>query len=78
MQKLLLTVTLGLLAIVAYIPPSHAYLDPGTTSMVLQAIIGAFVAGVVAMKIYWHKFKSLFVRREPGHQEETKTTSPDN
>ena len=43
-----------------FISNAQAYIDPGTFSIVLQAIVGAVVAGGVAIKIYWHKFKSLF------------------
>ena len=39
---------------------AFAYLDPGTGSIILQAIIG-FVAAVGAtVSIYWQKFKSFF------------------
>ncbi len=38
---------------------AHAYLDPGTGSIILQAIIGAIAAGATFLKIYWHKFLKL-------------------
>ena len=41
---------------------SYAYLDPGTGSIILQAIIGFIAAGVTAISIYWAKFKSLFAK----------------
>tara|TARA_Y100000590_G_C14822093_1_gene676756 strand:- start:28 stop:243 length:216 start_codon:yes stop_codon:yes gene_type:complete len=38
---------------------AHAYLDPGTGSVILQAII-AFFAGVAAwISLYWKKFKNF-------------------
>ena len=40
--------------------PADAYLDPGTGSMILQAIIGAVAGGLVLLKIYWGKIKLLF------------------
>jgi hypothetical protein len=30
----------------------HPYIDPGTGSIVLQAVIGALVGGLVAMKLF--------------------------
>ncbi|MDO8931699.1 MAG: hypothetical protein Q7U97_04835 [Rhodocyclaceae bacterium] len=39
---------------------AHAYLDPGTGSYILQIIIGAFLAGLFAIKIFWNKVKNLF------------------
>ena len=41
---------------------SYAYLDPGTGSIILQAIIGFLAASVTAISIYWSKFKSLISR----------------
>lgn len=40
--------------------PAHAYLDPGTGSMLLQGIIGAFLAVGVTLRLYWHRIKGLF------------------
>ncbi len=37
-----------------------AYLDPGTGSLVVQAIIGGAVAVGVILKAYWHKIGKLF------------------
>jgi hypothetical protein len=39
----------------------HAYIDPGTGSIVLQAIIGALVGGFVAIGLFWNRIKA-FVR----------------
>ncbi len=53
-----------LVAVVAIVvpAPAHAYLDPGSASMIVQMIIGA-VAGVgIAVKLYWHKIKGVFDR----------------
>jgi len=38
---------------------AYAYLDPGTGSIILQAIIGLIAAGLTAVSIYWEKFKSI-------------------
>jgi hypothetical protein len=37
-----------------------AYLDPGTGSIIIQAIIGAIVGAGVVVKVYWRKIRSLF------------------
>ena len=42
------------------ITDAHAYLDPGTGSMVLQVILGGVAAVAVIAKLYWHKFLGLF------------------
>ena len=38
---------------------SFAYLDPGTGSIILQAILGFIAATIASISIYWTKFKSL-------------------
>tara|TARA_Y100000591_G_scaffold281742_1_gene261687 strand:- start:1660 stop:1893 length:234 start_codon:yes stop_codon:yes gene_type:complete len=41
---------------------AHAYLDPGTGSIILQAIIGFIAASITAISVYWIKFKSIISR----------------
>ena len=36
-----------------------AYIDPGTGSFVIQGIIAAVVGAGFAVKMYWHRIKSL-------------------
>ena len=36
---------------------AFAYLDPGTGSIILQAILGFIAAAVASISIYWTKFK---------------------
>jgi hypothetical protein len=35
--------------------PAYAYLDPGTGSIIAQAIIGALVAASVFAKVWWER-----------------------
>ena len=37
----------------------HAYLDPGTGSIIVQALLGLVAAIAVALRLYWHKFLKL-------------------
>jgi O-antigen/teichoic acid export membrane protein len=50
--------------------PAFAYLDPGSGSAIVSAIIGAFVAAGLVIKTYWYKLKSLFSRKKPTVPEE--------
>jgi hypothetical protein len=44
---------------------AHAYLDPGTGSIILQLLLGGVAGVALAGKLYWHKFLSLLgVRRQ--------------
>ena len=49
---------------VALILPAYAYLDPGTGTMIVQAVVGAFAVAGAALSIYWRRFKSLFSRHK--------------
>lgn len=53
-----------LFALVAgsWAPAAQAYLDPGTGSLVVQILIGAFAAAGTAVSLYWHRFKGLLTR----------------
>ena len=42
------------------ISDAYAYLDPGSGSIVIQAIIGALVGTGIAIKVYWEKLKIKF------------------
>lgn len=50
--------SLGLLA-----QPAWAYLDPGTGSMIISAIVGLFATVGLALKTYWYKIKA-FMRKD--------------
>ena len=39
---------------------AFAYLDPGTGSLIIQGLIAAVGAVLVALKLYWHRVKKLF------------------
>ena len=44
-------------------PSAFAYLDPGSGSAIMSAIIGFIVAISMAVKTYWYKLKSIFVKK---------------
>jgi hypothetical protein len=45
---------------------ASAYLDPGTGSMILQAVIGAVAGALIVIKLYWYKLVAFFKGRRPG------------
>jgi len=50
------------IAVLVFMPfVANAYIDPGSGSAIMSAIIGFFVALGIAIKTYWYKLKSLFV-----------------
>jgi hypothetical protein len=51
-----------------------AYIDPGSGSAIMSAIIGFFVAAGMIVKTYWYKIKSFFTGgKNPVRPEDTDT-----
>jgi len=48
-----------LCVLVFFTKPAHAYIDPGTGSMLLQVLLGA---AAIVIGIVWHRLKLLFNR----------------
>jgi len=46
-----------------WIQDAYGYIDPGSTSMFLQVILGVLVGVGVAVKIYWEKIKLKLLKR---------------
>lgn len=40
--------------------PAHAYLDPGTGSMLVSAVIGVAAAVGLAVKMFWYRIVGFF------------------
>jgi len=69
---------LKLLVLCFFFPlTSHAYLDPGTASMILQVVIGGIVGGLMFFKTGWYKIKNL-VLRVLGKKKSVKVVSNDS
>ena len=52
--------TIFFLCFFLFTSSAHAYLDPGTGSIILQAIVGAFAAFFSTLYIFWEKVKIFF------------------
>lgn len=54
-----------LLLLVFLVPQSaFAYLDPGTGSIILQAVIAAIAGSLFAIKTYWSRIRSFFAKKK--------------
>lgn len=40
------------------------YLDPGSGSLIFQAVVAGFMAATLTLKMYWRKLRGLFHRQE--------------
>ena len=63
-RPLALLVVIGLFASES---PVHAYLDPGSGSMLLQVLLGGFAALGVAIRLYWQRGTARFRHRKVEH-----------
>ena len=52
-------IVLAALGLVFFANPAYAYIDPGSGSAIMSAIIAIFVALGILIKAYWYKLRSL-------------------
>ena len=64
MKKLLPSMAVALALF--WVQPVMAYIDPGSGSAIMSALIGFFVAIGLAIKTYWYKLKFLFTGKSGG------------
>lgn len=57
-------IILALLAVIDLSFPrnAYAYLDPGTSTYLLQLLVAALLGAAVGIKIFWYKIK-LFLKK---------------
>ena len=55
-----LGILLCLFQVFALPTDAFAYLDPGSTSFLLQAVLAGIVSGLVAVKLYFRRIVSFF------------------
>lgn len=66
-HRSILVVAMFLIAAALSPAAAHAYLDPGTGSLLLQALVAGLLAAVMTVRIYFQRLKS-FVRRLFGRK----------
>ena len=61
----------GSLSVIALTPsPAHAqYLDPGSGSIIVQAVIAVVVGVSATIRLYWHRIAAFRQRRSKDRQE---------
>lgn len=73
----LLYVSLIIMSLV-FAPDAHAYLDPGSGSMLLQVILGGLAAVGVMLKLWWYKIlRFLGIRKGELEDEEAEDEEVD-
>ena len=57
---------IALAACLSITSPAHAYLDPGTGSMLISAIIGVAAAVGLALKLFWYRLVGVLRGKKGG------------
>ena len=53
--------TVAALVLLVFAQPSHAYLDPGTGSIVLQGLLASIAVALGVLNVYWQKCKTFLL-----------------
>lgn len=51
--------------------PAHAYIDPGTGSLILQMLIAGLLGASFAVKIHWRKIRAFLINLTRGGKKDT-------
>jgi hypothetical protein len=65
---------LGLHSLSDILAKPALYLDPGSGSFILQVLLATLLGAGFAIKVYWNKIKTLFVKTPPADVDEDDTT----
>tara|TARA_B100000886_G_scaffold323542_1_gene267457 strand:- start:2425 stop:2652 length:228 start_codon:yes stop_codon:yes gene_type:complete len=65
----------NIIAIFLIVTNAYAYLDPGTGSFILQAIIGFLAALSAGFLYYWTKVKNFFLKLFKKNNNDEKTNN---
>lgn len=68
-SRLAWTLWLTLCLSLVVVSPAAAYLDPGTGSVIFQAVIAGAMAASVGIKVFWSRIRRLFVRNEARQED---------
>jgi Na+/proline symporter len=65
--------------LVGFSAAAHAYLDPGTGSILVQSLLAGIAGAAAVLSLYWQRVKAFFVNlRKSSRDAHTSATSPDN
>ena len=65
--------------LVGFSAAAHAYLDPGTGSILVQSLLAGIAGAVAIVSLYWQRLKNFFTNmRKTPHDTRPSATTPDN
>lgn len=63
-NKILSVLTVALILSVSISANAHAYVDPGSGSAIMSAILGVFATGAYIVRKQFYKLKNLFKKTD--------------
>jgi cytochrome c biogenesis protein CcdA len=65
--------------LVGFSAAAHAYLDPGTGSILVQSFLAGLAGAVAVVSLYWQRVKAFFANlRKSSRDVQSSATSTDN
>lgn len=77
-SRILWTAFLAMGAWALVVPTASAYVDPGSTSFVFQALIAFAMAAGLTLKTYWRRLKDLFSGGSGDEPEAQEAKTPEH
>ena len=78
MQKKRVLLILLAVELAGFASAAHAYLDPGTGSILVQSLLAGIAGAAAVFSLYWRRVKDFFAKRKPSHDAHSSATTPDN
>ena len=60
---------LAIMVLAFWPEPVHAYLDPGTGSMLVQGLIAVVAAAAETVRVYWQRIQAMFGKAPGAHSD---------
>lgn len=64
LKRVAVVLYLALTFSVVAIEPAHAYMDPGSGSLIFQILAGTAMTVGLAVKVFWRRITSFFSRKK--------------
>ena len=64
--------------LVGFSAAAHAYLDPGTGSILVQSLLAGIAGAAAVVSLYWQRVKAFFVNLRKSSRDAHSATSSDN
>ena len=64
LKRALVVLYLAVAFSIVVIEPAHAYIDPGSGSLIFQVLAGATMAIGLGVKVFWRRITSFFSRKK--------------